>query len=517
MYQNTGIKSFYDDKVIFITGGSGFVGKVLIEKLLRSCPGVKKIYILLREKKERSAEERMKGLFNIELFKILRSRYPNFEEKVQAIAGDLMLDRLGISDEDRSLLQKSVDIVIHSAATVRFDEQLRTAVQMNVIAVREMVKLCRSMEKLKMFCHVSTAYSNCDKSAIAEKLYPVSTDPQKLIDSLDWMSDEIVDAMTPNLLGNYPNTYTFTKGLAEHIVTNEGGDMPIVIVRPSIIIGSYAEPFPGWIDNYNGPSGLIVAAGKGMLRTMKYSSDAVADVVPVDFVANAIITAVWYSTNNRGPEPLIYNCTSGNVNPLTWKYLGIYGQLTLKKYPFEEIFRRPNFSFESNRLAYFYWRYVSHRIPAVIADTMSILIGSKPRVWRFYDRMEKAVKTLEFFTIKGWSWTGDNFLALSDAIPEEEKKIFNFDMTTIQWDEYIEIFVLGIKQYLMKDRLENLAKARWQVTRYRLVRWISCTLFFIVTCRVLFIRSLKFRQLWFRVVFAAYRALRSLNLVSVAR
>ena len=58
------------------------------------------------------------------------------------------------------------------------------------------------------------------------------------------MSDEIVDAMTPKLLGNYPNTYTFTKGLAEHIVTNEGGDMPVVIVRPSIIIGSYAEPFP---------------------------------------------------------------------------------------------------------------------------------------------------------------------------------------------------------------------------------------------------------------------------------
>ena len=71
MDQNTSIESFYDDKVIFLTGGSGFVGKVLIEKLLRSCPGVKKIYILLRKKKERSAEERMKGLFNIEVH-----RYP---------------------------------------------------------------------------------------------------------------------------------------------------------------------------------------------------------------------------------------------------------------------------------------------------------------------------------------------------------------------------------------------------------------------------------------------------------
>lgn len=45
-------------------------------------------------------------------------------------------------------------------------------------------------------------------------------------------------------------------------------------------------------------------------------------------------------------------------------------------------------------------------------------------------------------------------------------QIFNFNMATINWDDYIEILVLGIKQYLMKDRLENLNKARWQVTRY---------------------------------------------------
>lgn len=50
--------------------------------------------------------------------------------------------------------------------------------------------------------------------------------------------------MTPTLIGDYPNTYTFTKGLAEHIVTTERGDMPVTIVRPSIITGAYKEPYP---------------------------------------------------------------------------------------------------------------------------------------------------------------------------------------------------------------------------------------------------------------------------------
>lgn len=56
------IKHFYDGAEIFITGGSGFVGKVLVEKLLRSCPGIKVIHLLMRPKKETSAVERIEKL-----------------------------------------------------------------------------------------------------------------------------------------------------------------------------------------------------------------------------------------------------------------------------------------------------------------------------------------------------------------------------------------------------------------------------------------------------------------------
>lgn len=55
------IKKFYENREIFVTGGSGFVGKTLIEKLLRTCDGLKKIYLLMRPKKGQSASDRIKN------------------------------------------------------------------------------------------------------------------------------------------------------------------------------------------------------------------------------------------------------------------------------------------------------------------------------------------------------------------------------------------------------------------------------------------------------------------------
>lgn len=61
-----------------------------------------------------------------------------------------------------------------------------------------------------------------------------------------------------------PNTYTFTKSVAEHIVVDMcKGKIPVKICRPSIVISALEEPFRGWIDNFNGPAGLLIACGKG--------------------------------------------------------------------------------------------------------------------------------------------------------------------------------------------------------------------------------------------------------------
>lgn len=69
---------------------------------------------------------------------------------------------------------------------------------------------------------------------------------------------------------------------------------PAAIIRPSIITCAWKEPFPGWIDNYNGTTGFMVVSGKGVLRTIHCNPDYVTDVVPVDVVINACIAAGWY-------------------------------------------------------------------------------------------------------------------------------------------------------------------------------------------------------------------------------
>lgn len=61
----TGIRNFYKDKTIFITGASGFMGKVLLEKLLYSCSDLREIIILMRPKRGKSGAERVQEFAQI--------------------------------------------------------------------------------------------------------------------------------------------------------------------------------------------------------------------------------------------------------------------------------------------------------------------------------------------------------------------------------------------------------------------------------------------------------------------
>lgn len=63
-------------------------------------------------------------------------------------------------------------------------------------------------------------------------------------------------ALPCRLVGKRPNTYTYTKALAEHLLLEECGGIPLAIVRPTIVTAAMNEPIPGWVDNLNGPTGM---------------------------------------------------------------------------------------------------------------------------------------------------------------------------------------------------------------------------------------------------------------------
>ena len=81
---------------------------------------------------------------------------------------------------------------------------------------------------------------------------------------LSWMDDATLDAITHKLVGNKPNTYTYTKQLAETLLVQECGDLNVAIVRPSIVTAAWKEPSPGWVDNINGPSGVYIAVSSNL-------------------------------------------------------------------------------------------------------------------------------------------------------------------------------------------------------------------------------------------------------------
>jgi nucleoside-diphosphate-sugar epimerase len=159
------VPRFLNHKTFLITGATGFVAKGLVEKILRSAPEVRRIYLLVRPTRHSTVEERLeREVIASPAFDRLREIHgPRFtammREKLAVVAGDLTLDRLGLDTERYDELTREVDVVINSAATVVFDEQLDLALELNTFGPRRMLEFAKACRNA-VFMHVSTAYVN---------------------------------------------------------------------------------------------------------------------------------------------------------------------------------------------------------------------------------------------------------------------------------------------------------------------------------------------------------------------
>nr|XP_015207363.1 PREDICTED: fatty acyl-CoA reductase 2 [Lepisosteus oculatus] len=447
----TSIADYYAGKNVLITGATGFMGKVLVEKLLRSCPEVRAIYILVRPKAGQSMQERVQDMLKSKLFDRVREDNPDFHSKVIPVSSELTQPGLAISPEDVGKLTASIHIVFHCAATIRFDEHLKHAL-------------------------------------------PV-------------VSDGIIRDITPRLIGDRPNTYTYTKALAEYVVQQESDKLNIGIIRPSIVGASWQEPFPGWIDNFNGPSGVFIAAGKGILRTMRANNDAVADLIPVDVVINLTLAAGWYTALQRPKSALVYNCTTGGINPFHWGEIEYHVMSTFKRNPLDQAFRRPNANITSNYLINQYWIAVSHKAPALLYDLYLRLSGQKPRMMRIFNRLHKAMMLLEYFSNQSWEWNSDNMNMLMGQLSPEDRKTFNFDVRQLNWPEYIENYCIGTKKYVLNEDMSGLPAARQHLKKLRNIRYAFNTILVVFIWRIFIARSQMARNIWYFVVSLCFKFL----------
>lgn len=471
------VRQLFDGRSVFITGASGFIGSVLLEKLLRCYSGIKNVYIIMRTKKDQSPEDRLnKSLLSSQLFDRIRDLEANGQrlfEKIKVIPGDISLPNMGICEEDLDKLvsDTSLGIVFNLAASVRFNEPLKSSAKLNLVATKNIIDLCRRLPHLISLCHVSTAFVNGKLyrgEEIEEKMYPMDQSPYDLIEKTELMKEEELDELAKGYLSGWPNTYTYTKSLAEHLLALEASDLPVAIVRPSIVVASYREPFEGWVDSMNGITGVVLASGIGLLKTFHLVRSYRVDIIPVDYVVNTSIAAAYYvaktskqspssngsTKNNRellksitsyNKHP-IFHCTSGDVNLMPWGRLEDLVFAYSREFPSSKVLRAPGGASRATKLGDQMARVFHHYLPALLIDGVGKISGNEKSLFTTYSKLHSKMESLTYFSSHEYKFKSNNIKLLLDSLTDEtDQRELYMDMRCLDWNEYFRYYVLGIR------------------------------------------------------------------------
>lgn len=251
----TTIRSFFANKNVFVTGGTGFLGAVLVESILSTSPDVGKIYLLVRDKYGANAQTRIQRLISKPVIihsirvhcsvsfwilihlQIFKAHSQEALKKIVPVIGDLCEKNFGVKDDELERLRQSVNIVFHSAATIKFHTYLKTAISVNLIGTYRTIEFAKSLKKLDSYVYLSTAFCNANREGfIEEKVYVSAQCPYEIMKLVDddqlWQRND--ESEINALVGDHPNTYTFTKQLAENLLVKEMVGLPTGIVRPSV-------------------------------------------------------------------------------------------------------------------------------------------------------------------------------------------------------------------------------------------------------------------------------------------
>lgn len=418
---------------VLLSGCTGFVGKVALQELMRRKEelGVDTVYIFIRPKKNKTAEQRFfEDVVPSQCFSLLPEDWP---EAVKVISGELSRADCDLNRNDLKLLTGRITHIIHCAASVEFDLPLAEAAAANITSCLNMLELARRCVKLKQLVNVSTAYVTPFRRGagpITEVLAPL---PRAAADIYRAILDGTADEKQYLAETGHPNTYTFTKCVAEHLATERKGDIPLVIVRPSIISASYRHPFPGWLDSAAAFAGFVALIGTGHLKVIVADPSARLDIVPCDVVCSRVIDCCFAA------EPLpsgsiryaVAGLRHNNRVDTSCRLIGDY-------FKNHQIDRAPGVTYigaPDKRLMVEDLRH--HRVPTSLARTWFRATGNK-----------KMVKQ----TLK----LSDKLAQLNNAFPYFTHYTFDFrasmplDDEQFEREQYVKTVCRGVYRHLLK-------------------------------------------------------------------
>lgn len=296
---------------ILLTGATGFVGKVVLEELLRRRDELKigTVYVLIREKGARRAPE-LRFERKVASSRCFAQLPDTWRDHVKVISGDLASSGMAMQESDATMLRERVTHIIHCAASIEFDPPLAAATAANVTSCLNLLEFARSCERLEAMVSLSTAYVTPhpgDGLVVPEALVDFPLDAEAVYQSI---LDGEADAAALLEQTGHPNIYTFTKCLGEQLLASRKGHVPLTLARPSIISASWQYPEPGWIDSPAAFAAFISMVGLGVHRSIAANRNTVLDIVPCDVVATRVIAACFPS-GDSGERPLVQHVVVG--------------------------------------------------------------------------------------------------------------------------------------------------------------------------------------------------------------
>ncbi len=285
--------------VVLLTGATGFLGKVVLAELVRrrSELGIERVRLLVRAADAGLADGRLRR--EVVGSPCFGNEAPGWEKSIEAVVGDLAQPGCGLAEVDRARIAAETTHVIHCAASVAFDLPLPEAAQANTTAALSVLELAESCRRIASVVSVSTAYvtphPGGEVHTVRETPAPLPRDPDELYaEVLDGTAREAAWLAE----SGHPNTYTFTKSLAEHLLLRRRRQAPLTLLRPSIISGSQRHPEPGWIDSPAAFAAFVVLIAIGQLRAVAADPRTRLDLMPCDEVARRCVDAAF-----DPPEP----------------------------------------------------------------------------------------------------------------------------------------------------------------------------------------------------------------------